>query len=497
MTTHTLAALIAGLLLAPTTAAHAQNRPGREPPAPNQNPSPPPPRPSTPQEAETIVEQPAEIPGLLATAPYSIPSLGLELLLPVDSLIDLSRVEGGRTSVVITPQGRDQNYVFQVHNSVSADNSVTIDQALANIIEQRRAMHMGKDQRGRQATLVRVFDSEDDLLIAQLPARRAYLDVPSDPTIAVTGYTLFQTGPGQFVIFQMDCPVGVFPRVRHLYELMVAAAKFRDPTELGAERAAALLAGEAFLKTITAQDLAALCQRPPELLRISRPAPSGDPMDAQELGYQLITIKQGDASELEGRTGPAPAAAAPGFIVRIEARALAAGTVVDTVSAFYLSADRARELWSITMKVGQGKNARTWVETGIRNEDRLTVKTTSPSEPPTQADWSPLPPSYLSRVETVLLPRLVSRAATPGVFGFYTYDSTLAKITLRRETYDAHDDGSWTVTVLPSENSAPITTQLRADGSLIRRSSPDGQVTEPIDPDRLEKLWKDKDLPAD
>ena len=118
----------------------------------------------------------------------------------------------------------------------------------------RQGERKGVDKGGRERSLVRVFDREDDLLAGSLPAARVYLDVPVDPSAWVTGYTLFRQGPGQFVILQLDCSPAVFPRIRSLYELMAATVEFRDPDELGADRAAALLAGEALASKFEAND---------------------------------------------------------------------------------------------------------------------------------------------------------------------------------------------------------------------------------------------------
>ncbi len=463
-----------------------------------------------------------KIPSLRTDEPFAIPNMGLTVLLPDDSLVDTSRLEGGRTTVLIAPRerGKAQTYVFQIMQSVSADRSLELTEAVKNIVEQRRSFHTGKNLRGKTVSTVRVFDPDDNLLLGQHPAQRVYLDVPLDTTVPVTGYTIFHTGPGQFVIFQMDCPVALFPKVRALYELMIASVQFEDPDELGSERATALLAGRALLQRFNAADFAAALDKEPTYYRLFRPNPTGKTEQDDEAGYQRVRIVAGTAGDLEPNKIEARRTSAdkqPGYLARVEARALAAGTVVDSVSLYFLSADRSTELWSITMAVRKGNNTEQWVETGVRNDDRLTVKTTRSGQEPTNADWSPVPESYLSRVESYLLPRLVARSGMSGVFGFYTYDSNLAKMTLRRETFAPLSGGTgfqpvspggtgfqpvssssaYIMTSLPSENSRPTTTELDAQGSIIRRSNPDGQIMEPIDQPRLKKLWADKKLPLE
>lgn len=443
---------------------------------------------------------PTTPPELITEAPYEIPSLGLSVFLPKDSLVDLSRVQGGRTGVMIRPQGAETTWVIQIQNSISSDHSLTIDTALANIIAQREAQYTRKDDRGRSTTLVRTFGRSDDLMIGPHRAQRVYLDVPTRPEVPATGYTLFQTGPGQFVIFQIDCATSAFPGLQTLYETMVATVQFRDPTEMQADRAAAILAGQALLNRINLADMSAALDDKPVYYRLFKPAQTGASGDAEELGYQRIQVRAGKAGDLDpskSQSRWSAADRAEGFIVRIDARSLTLGSVVDSVSIFFLSHDRTSELWSITMQVRKDGQTEQWTETGIRRDKQLTVKTVRSGSEPTSADWSPLPEGYISRVEAYLLPRLVVRANMPGLFGFYSYESALGKMTLRRDTFDLSEKGVWTSTTQQSENSPPIKSVLNAQGLPTRRELADGALMEPIEVDRLRRIWKDKQLPMD
>src|SRR5262249_41112791 len=93
--------------------------------------------------------------------------------------------------------------------------------------------------------------------------------------------------------------------------------------------------------------------------------------------------------------------------------------------------------------------------------------------------------------------RLVTRADVPGVFGFYAYDSSLAKMTLRRDTFAKEEGGRWSLVSLPTENSQPVKTNLDAAGRITRRELPDSQVVEPIDQPSLKRIWAAKNLPLD
>lgn len=472
-------------VLACVIAAHASHVSAQQPPATPA--APPAPR--------------ANIP-TLRSEPYEVPNLGMSIHLPEDSLIDLSRIEGGRTTIVITPQDGSGTYVFQIHQSVSADHALELREALDAIIQQRRAFHTGQDARGRKVSTVRPFDRVDDLMLSQHPAQRVYLDVPPDPSVNVTGYTMFHTGPGQFVIIQMDAPVALFPRVRALYELMVESVRFKDPATLGAERTAALLAGKALLAQFNHDDRLGALDNEPRFYRIHRPASSDADSEQTEVGFQRVHLFKGSVGDLDPKKPIETwkdADRQPGYLARVEARAIVGESIIDTVSAFFLSEDLRGELWTITMNVREKNASQTWTETGIRRDDRLTIKTSRTGLEPTTADWSPLPEGYISRVETYLLPRLVAMKKIPGDFGFYTYDSSLSKITLRRESFlakPADARAAWIQTTTPSENSGDATSELDARGVLIRRTTPDGQVTEPIEQERLQRLWRERKLPT-
>lgn len=441
----------------------------------------------------------AQPPELITEAPYEIPSLGLSVFLPKDSLLDLSRVQGGRTSVMVRPQASDAGWVIQVHNSISSDHGLTLNAALENMVAQHQRQYTRREGSASRS-LVRVFGRTTDLMIGPYPAERVYLDVPTRPEVPVTAYTLFQTGPGNFVIFQMVCATAAFPSLQTLYETMVATVQFRDPTEMNADRAAVILAGQALLQQFNASDIERTLDKEPTFYRLYRPASTGAPGDAIEIGYQRVQAKAGRAGELDPSKAESRWTAADrrqGYIVRIDARTLTQGAVVDSVSIFFLSQDRDSELWSNTMQVRKSGENEQWIETGIRREDRLTVKTVRSGAEPTSADWSPVPEGYISRVETYLLPRLVTNAGTQGAYGFYSYESGLGKMTLRRDAFERTDSGGWIATTQQSENSPSMTTVLDAEGRLVRRNMPDGTVMEPMEVERLRRLWKDKKLPLD
>ncbi len=168
----------------------------------------------------------------------------------------------------------------------------------------------------------------------------------------------------------MDCSTRAFPQVRSMYEALAATVKFRGSEELSADRASALLAGDALLKQFNAEDFDKAADDKTVFLRVYRPAPSGRDADAQEIAYQRLHARKGFAGEMNARKKQSDWTSAdkePGWLVRIDARALAKDTVIDTVSLFFLSRDREHELWSINMGLHKNGATEQWTETGIRH----------------------------------------------------------------------------------------------------------------------------------
>lgn len=434
---------------------------------------------------------------VLHPEPLGVPSLGLRLHLPEGSLVDSSALANAKTSVRV--QAEDQTWVLQVHNSRSSNIELTTGDVLDSIIEQRQGAEMTRHPRTGKPLRVKAFDRSDtvDLGLETGPAGRVYLRVAEDPTGLITGYTVVPRGAGSFVIFQIDAPAASFEQARRVFETVVAAAEFRDPGEINADRLVAIEAGQRMLAALNSAELDAALMDEPLFLRIFEPGSTGSTTDDREIGYQRVQLRAGFAGELNARKNRNQwnsAERQPGYIAQVDAKILHGDHIIESQSIFFLSDDRTSETWSITQIVRQGVRKAVQTMTVIRRDDRLTVKVEATAQPPIEKEYA-LPKGYISKVEQYLLPRLVVAQDLPNIFGFYHLEPATNRITFRRDTFDKLDSGGWKHTETRSENAAPMVTILNPDGSIRSRTLDTGDRCEPIARERLRQIWRNKSLP--
>lgn len=473
----------------------------------------------------------------LADRPVDVPGLNLSVRLPVGAVAESSGVGlDSRLNVKSSPDPAKNLWLLQAFASVSRDATLTPAKVIDSIIEQRRNAQIAVNPATRRRMQVRAFDRTDDLVINSAPAARVYLDIPEATNLPSAGYTVFMPTPGTFIIFQFDCPAANLEAARPIVETAIATTAFRDQRAENALRKHGINEAQHFLSSLTTRDLEAALLSQPVLMRLYQPktGPAGNDL---EVGYQKITLRKGQAGEVSNTDkfkwtrddrefGLLAKVEARGLIFPpgVEASAVSAQAtppeplaIVDSVSIFWLSSDRANETGSVVNIVKRADKADTYVQTFIRRGQRLTVQTNAPAQPPKSQDYDKLPDGYISRVELALLPRLIAlRAADPdnsenSVFNFYSFDFTAGKLAMRRDEFtpnpaptaapgvqtDAPRPG-WSWLSLPYEGQPDrqVTATLDAAGNTITRSA-DGVTTEPIEGPALLQLWKDRKLPIE
>lgn len=488
-----LAAAI-GLLIASTARAEPPQTPAAEPPT------------------ATMTAGAVE----LAETPIDVPGLNLTVRLPIGAVAESTGVGlDSKLSVKSSDDPKLNKWLLQAFASVTRDTGLTTAGVLDSIAQQRQAGQLAINPKTRRRMTVRQFDRDDKLIINGQPAARMYLDVPEDANHRVSGYTVFNPTPGTFVLFQFDCPVGNFAEARPVIETAIATTQFRDQQIETALRKQGIAAAGEFLSSLTAEELDGALMAEPALFRVFKPGagPGGGDLD---IGYQKITLRKGQLGEVANtdKLKWSRDDREFGYFARIEARGLvfAPGddgssepqAVIDSVSSFWLSSDRANETGSVVNAVKRGANADTYVQTIVRRGDRLTVKTNAPGQDPRVQDYDKLPAGYISRVELMLMPRLVVARGQPARFNFYSFDFTAAKLSMRRDELEAAapgqglPDNSWLWISQPYEAQLDrvVNATLDPRGMLIRREA-DATTTEPIGPDELRALWESKKLPIE
>ncbi|MEQ8850717.1 MAG: hypothetical protein RIB32_02930 [Phycisphaerales bacterium] len=430
----------------------------------------------------------------LETHPFEIPGLGLTVHLPVESTVDVTRIAGGASEVIVQGANPIQDrWSIKIRNSVTTDVSLTPTSIIDEIVRQRQEKwRAGKKGEDANFTLVRVFDRLNNLEIDGHSGSRVYLDVPSDPKIETVGFTVLQTGRGQFLIFEMHALPPDVKTAIETYEVVVATARFRDPSELNAERFAAIETAQAFLSRLNSSDLQAALGDEPTFFRLYRPAPSGVGADETEVAYQRVQMRMGQRGDLDPdkpRSAWRKVDREEGFIVRVDARLMHDGGVYDSRAIFFLSTDRESEVWSIENVAKKGDRVDYSTQTLVRDSNGLTVTMVQPGEPPEEKKWRSLPRGYLSRVELYLLPRLITDQKIPGIYGFYTYDPHLNKLTLRREEFTRESRDRWVQSSTVTVNTSPLETVLDGAGRIVRKNMGGDLIMEPTSREALKRLW--------
>jgi len=450
----------------------------------------------------------------LSDTPYEAPALGLSLYLPEDSVITSQAVTVGTGRLSVQP--RSTEWLLQVYNQRSTNTSLTLEEVIDSIINQRQESEANApstfrviDPKTRKPITSQPFERTENLVINGVPAARVYLGfrhLNFKGDHPVTGYTVFKTAPGEFMIAQLETPEQGFENARRAYETILATAVFTDMTNIQAERAASVMTGVQLLDSISNDDIdAVLNDLSPVFVRLYEPTSTGLAEDATEVAWQRVEIRKGQLGELNPRkraVNYTPTEREYGYVALITAAFVGQdGSSVQMDARYFLSLDRNAETWFIqnVIRTAEGPDGRppettTVEQTVVREGNRLTASVITPGANPTVTEFNLPEQGYISKLELLLLSRLVAARDLSGVFGFYTYDSRLDQVVLRRDIYKKTELGNWTVRSRDSESSRESVTDYDAKGALIRQQLPERRVAEPIDPERLLRIWKDKGL---
>lgn len=458
--------------------------------------------------AQTQPAKPAQAPSAGAVAlhpePFVFPGLGLTISLPEGGLVETTTA-GPNESFTVRPE--DQSWLLSFEERRSRDlnlmpNAIA-DELIAGFeASKQRTRSGGQDRRGAAESEAKVLDRQPSLILGGVPASRFYLTMPDGDSRVIHAYTVFRAEPGRFVLARMQCVESELPKARLIYETVVASAVFRDPVAAATERAAAIMSGEALRAALTAEQYDLSLMPEPEWRRLYRPAPTEASADAREVAYQKIEIRRGARGDLtpeRPRDRWNATEQQEGYIVRVVARYLDGGRIIDSESVFYATlalSERDEEAWTVRIRIKEGTKEAVWTETGARFDKRLSVRVQAEGQPPTETTWTIPDRGYITQVESFMLPRLLAQSKTPLVFSFYCYNSTSGKMELRRDVLEPADGGGWILRTRLTEGTAERESLLTEEGDLIHTRTADGVVMEPIEIDRLHSLWKSKGLPT-
>lgn len=436
--------------------------------------------------------------------PFVFPGLGLTISLPEGGLVETTTA-GPNESFTVRPENQSWLLSFEERRSrdLNLMPNAIADELIAGFeASKQRTRTGGADRRGAAETEAKVLDRQPSLVLGGVPASRFYITMPDDESRVIHAYTVFRAEPGRFVLARMQCLEAELPKARLIYETVIASAVFRDPVAAATERAAAIMSGEALRAALTAEQFDQSLMPEPEWRRLYRPASTEASADAREVAYQKVEIRRGARGDLtpeRPRERWNATEQQEGYIVRVVARYLDGGRIIDSESVFYATlalSERDEEAWTVRIRIKDGDQEAVWTETGARFDKRLSVRVQAEGQLPTETTWTIPEQGYITQVESFMLPRLLAQSRTPLVFAFYCYNSTSGKMELRRDVLSPADGGGWVLRTRLTEGTAERESLLTETGDLIHTRTADGVVMEPIEIDRLHGLWKSKGLPT-
>ncbi len=437
-------------------------------------------------------------------------AVGLSMHLPAGVQTQSTGYGDQSTQVV----GPNQAWLINIKTATTKSNRPAkeiAEEVRDQLLAMASPMEKARDQKlGNGPSKARVLQDIKELVIKTehaehaRPAYSFYVSIPrgeKEPPV-MRGYTIFEVGPGRYISFDLVVPEPAFAAARSAYETCIGTARFEDSAAITASRGAAVERGMNFLSGLSAEDLDAACAAmKDQWFRLYRPGKEGQ---EEEIAYRHVRAWKGKRGELDtGRDAKHWSAQdqQDGYLVRIDARMLQEGKIIDSVGTYFMSPDRREEGWLLQMVVrdpGSRKPA-TWRELGARTGASMSVATDGSGESrqsqPTVPDKG-----YLNQVEAFLLPQLLTRAkSSAGDYGFYAYQSSSASgaVSLRRDVLAAgtEADAPWTITTRMNEDSEPQRSAFTAGGMLVRTALANGNTWLPSTLPKLVELWKAKGLP--
>ena len=210
----------------------------------------------------------------------------------------------------------------------------------------------------------------------------------------------------------------------------------------------------------------------------------------------------------------------PGLEIRIESHVSDGTRSVDSKSEFFLADDRETEYWSIQMtdrplrakkrpptygkqeltvsnrrgeklvtrkRVDRPPDTTTWVETGLRAGDLITVSRQS-AVGDKEYQWQ-CPQYYLSQVELYLLRQLAT--TTPWQeLGFYAYFPSVGRITFHSQRLERRPDDGYRLFARPTPDTPPTITTYNHTGRFLSQTIPGGRNLLPASRAQIAARWQ-------
>lgn len=456
---------------------------------------------------------------IMQAEPLYIPAIGLEVPLPEGCIASAASPNSTIRATIRPNEGEWFILIQSLGRSAGHANAAQLtDQILDRLRKQYGVVRTFEDpvthERKEELleTRVRPIERIPNLLIADLPAERAYVSVPefSGSAERYVGYTVIETTPTEYVIFELSSPMDQIGVAKATYEMVVASSVFTDANAEIAKRGKRIARGIEVLASIdidTFEKVIALNESRWERLFI--PDPTGLEEADIEIGYRKIHCWKGTRGELDPDRPPAAFdqnERDEGYLLKMDVRVLQQigpgpedREPVDTTAIYFQSLDGRSEAWRITMTRHSNFETPTFSEIGARHDASLKIHIEGPGTPATEIRPLFSTEGYISQISAFLMPQLLAAAGITGDYAFYAYRTVDQKVRMREDSLKRVEGrlGVFSLETVFRDEIPPQVTLLREDASIIRTSMPQGRIWEPTTPERLLKLWQSKGLPLD
>ncbi len=436
----------------------------------------------------------------LAQATTTIRALNLTLYLPEGSVAETISYGSESTTAVAFP---DDVGLLTIKGQKTTNPDLTTKIVADSIIAR-----LTVDQYNR--TIGQLL-SRTQIRIKFWTGERFYIrqrDPKGGPDL-ILGYTIFQNKPRSFIVFELRTDIETRQHAQLLYETTIGTLDLGNPGLENARRSAAIKSTLAFMDSLSIKDYQSVLtgKNTDHWHRLYTPAASGDEMDATEHGYRRIRSWAGFKGEIskKDRSKWTHDDRTPGYIFQLDAMALEKDLRIDTRAIFFVSDAQDDESWTIRMSLIQKEtefNEETKINssiTGARHGTSMTIYLEQNNQPP--AATRPLieGEGYISQVQAYLHTALLAAKRQQGEYASYAYNSSANAITLRWDTVEQPEEtpGLWRITTKTSDTAPAAVTFYNENNTFLRVRLANGRIWEPIELDRLVKLWKKKGLPLE
>ncbi len=323
--------------------------------------------------------------------------------------------------------------------------------------------------------------------------------------VAVQGWLILQTGPFDFLVFNVLTSEADFTAIRPILEESFHTIQLDDLEQLAASRVARLRSGNELIQAMTPEKLKAICGSEPRLFRVWQ---SGDHGQEQEIGYYRMTILAGTLSDASGEKPPVKTDKPTGILVLVQGRTIvdaATGRFADMDARFWSAWDHDSEAWTSRVTERGGKlSEKSIAQTGLRSprgignpRQLLTVISgNAQSRTRDEKEWTVPSGIYLSQAETLVLGEVLPREEKqpPLNFAYYAFDPRSMSMPQRVDSWTRATEGQWMLVTQPGLDESAEITWHDSQGRRVRRSEPGGITTELCLPRQLQQIWAGKGL---